>query len=58
MFGPPREDLQLGTVARPGSTVRVMSAEDTDRASRDAYDALDPKFKAGFACQNSLAVAT
>ena len=44
-FGPPREDLILGTSGRPGGSVRVMSVEDTERAIQDTYDALDPKFK-------------
>ena len=55
-FGPPRDDITLGTVGRPGNTVRVLSAEDTERALLDAYNALDPKFKVSFACRQLLAV--
>lgn len=54
-FGPPREDISLGTVGRPGGTVRVMSAEDTERALQDAYNALDPKFKASLASHEAQA---
>ena len=28
-----------------------MSAEDTERSMQDAYNALDPKFKVSFTCQ-------